>query len=92
LTTYPLPKQLARYRDRGPFDASTRQGRLSNAGYAEAGYNLRTMSRIKMSVPMIWVDIEPYPTFPWSHSHRANRAIVTGVIAGYRNAGYRVGI
>jgi hypothetical protein len=65
---------------------------LRNTGYAEAKYNVATMARLGMSVPMIWVDVEPYPVAPWSGSYRRNRAVVVGAIRGYRDAGFNVGI
>jgi peptidoglycan hydrolase-like protein with peptidoglycan-binding domain len=37
------------------------------------------------------VDVEPYPTHPWSRSKRGNRAVISGVVRGYEDNGYRVG-
>jgi hypothetical protein len=92
LTTFPSKQEIRQYGAFGAFSSSTRTGKLRNAGYAEASYNVATMSSVGMSVPMIWVDVEPYPTSPWRSSHQGNRAVLTGVIRGYREAGYRVGI
>ncbi|HWC35584.1 MAG TPA: hypothetical protein VG650_12270 [Mycobacteriales bacterium] len=92
MTTYPRKRQIRAYGGDGPYDATTARGALRNAAYAEASYNLATMSAADMTVPMIWVDVEPYPVSPWSKSHRANRAVVSSVISAYTAAGYRVGI
>lgn len=92
LTTYPRAKQLRAYAHAGPFDGNGIRAELRNTGYAEARYNLRTMARTKMTVPLIWVDVEPYPVAPWSASHRHNRAVVVGAMRAYRDAGFAVGI
>jgi hypothetical protein len=92
MTTYPTKHEISTYGQDGPYDGSTDLGALRNAASAEARYNLSTMSSLGMSVPMIWVDVEPYPVSPWSSSHSANRAVVAAVVAAYRRAGYRVGI
>jgi hypothetical protein len=92
LTTYPPAAKIRRYGERGPFSGNGVRAALRNTGYAEARYNLATMARIGMSVPMIWVDVEPYPVAPWSASHRHNRAIVVGAVRAYRDAGFTVGI
>ena len=42
-------------------------------------------------VPFVWVDVEPYPTHPWSRDRLANRQVVRGVVRAYEDAGYRVG-
>lgn len=92
MTTYPHHKKVAAYGNDGPYDATTARGRLRNAAYAEATYNLSTMSAVAMTVPMIWVDVEPYPVSSWSKNHRANRAVISSVIRAYRDAGYAIGI
>jgi hypothetical protein len=92
LTTYPGPKALRRYGSAGPYPAGSGHAALRNTGYAEAGYNVRTMATIGLKVAMVWVDVEPYPVSPWSRRHTANRAVVSGVIRGYRDAGYQVGL
>lgn len=92
MTTFPRPAQTQRFRSSGPYDATTPRGGLRNAGYAEATYNLASMSAAGMSVPMVWVDVEPYPTAPWTRNHGDNRAVITGAIRAYTDAGHRVGI
>lgn len=92
MTTYPRRWEISSYGHNGPYDGSTAWGALRNTAYAEASYNVATMGSAQMSAPMIWVDVEPYPTSPWTRNHRANRAVVRAVVRGYRDAGYGVGI
>jgi hypothetical protein len=92
MTTYPRRWEIRQYGQDGPYDGSTTRGALRNAAYAEARYNLSTMSAAQMTVPMIWVDVEPYPVSPWSGSRSANRAVVKSVLQAYGAAGYQVGI
>lgn len=83
--------RLAEYGDAGPYDPGTRLGRLSNFGHAQATFNVATMRGVGLQSPVVWVDVEPYPLFPWSTDVRANRAVVDGIIRGYTDAGLRVG-
>lgn len=92
MTTYPNRAQYRRYRGSGPYSTATHGGRLANVGYAEARFNVTRIRAAGMTVPMIWVDVEPYPVAPWSRRHRDNRAVVSGVIRGYRSSGLDVGI
>jgi hypothetical protein len=92
LTTKPRPSQVRRYGTDGPYRHTSAAGRLRNAGYAEAAYNVSTMNALAMVAPMVWVDVEPYAVAPWSHHHSVNRDVLTGVIRGYREAGFTVGI
>ncbi len=92
MTTYPRRWEVRRYGRSGPYDATTARGALRNTAYAEARFNLASMNAARMTVPMIWVDVEPYPASPWSKSHSANRAVVRSVVRAYTDAGYGVGI
>lgn len=92
MTTYPRKWQIRRYGEDGPYDVTTARGVLRNAAYAEARFNLTSMNTAQMTVPMVWVDVEPYSVSPWSKSHSRNRAVVRSVIRAYTDAGYRVGI
>ncbi len=92
LTTYPSAGQLRHHGHHGPYNGATGRGALRNTGYAEARYNIATMNHVGMSVPMIWVDVEPYPVAPWSPSFARNRAVVDGAMRAYRDAGYTVGL
>ena len=72
--------------------ARTERGRLFNTGYAQAVLNVRTMREVGLDSPAVWVDVEPVsPPAPWSGRVRANKAVVDGVLAAYRDAGLEVG-
>jgi hypothetical protein len=92
LTTYPTAGQIRRYARTGPFTGRGTRAALRNAGYAEGRFNIVVMGRAHMLVPMIWVDVEPYPAAPWSASIQHNRAVVVGAMRAYRDAGFAVGL
>ena len=52
---------------------------------------MASMQQAGLAVPFVWVDVEPYPTHPWSGPVLANRQVVRGVVRAYEDAGYRVG-
>jgi hypothetical protein len=90
-TTYPTRAELKRFGRQGPYRARSLHGRLSNAGYAAAQYNIRTMQRHGFATPHVWLDIEASSSRPWSRHGDRNRAVVKGWLHAYRTAGYRVG-
>lgn len=91
MTTYPTTKQVDSYGQTGPWPATSRVGRLRNAGYAQAEFNLATLKRVGLTTNFMWVDVEPYPVAPWSGSKTRNKAVLDGVLRGYRDAGLSVG-
>jgi hypothetical protein len=92
MTTFPSRAQLATYGGTGPWTAGVHpRARLRNAGYQQALFNVASMRSAAVDVPFVWVDVEPYPTHPWSRSKLGNRAVITGVVRGYEDSGYRVG-
>ncbi len=91
MTTYPKPGQLRKYGVSGPWDTSTKTNRLRNAGYNQALFNLDTMDRVGLAKRFIWVDVEPYPVAPWSSNRTWNKAVLDGVLRGYREAGLEIG-
>jgi hypothetical protein len=91
MTTFPTAAQRAAYGGSGPWSAATRSGRLRNAGYQQALFNVASMRATGLAVPFVWVDVEPYPTRPWPHDVLANRQVVRGVVRAYRDNGYGVG-
>jgi hypothetical protein len=54
-------------------------------------FNVASMKTVGLDVPFVWVDVEPYPTHPWSRDVLANRQVVRGVVRAYRDQGYGVG-
>jgi hypothetical protein len=91
MTTYPTAAQRSAYGATGPWSAATRDGRLRNAGYQQAMFNVASMRAAALEVPFVWVDVEPYPTHPWSRDVLANRQVVRGVVRAYQDQGYGVG-
>jgi hypothetical protein len=87
ISTYPTRAQMARYGGTGSLAA-----RLARVGSAEARFNLALMRRVGLRAPMVWVDVEPRTTAPWSASNANNNAVIDGVLAGYKAGGARVGL
>ncbi|MDQ1619217.1 MAG: hypothetical protein QOE19_1786 [Actinomycetota bacterium] len=91
MTTYPTSAQRAAFAASGPWSALTAAGQLRNAGYQQALSNVASMRATGLDVPLVWVDVEPYPTHPWPANRARNRDVVRGVVRGYEDSGYRVG-
>ena len=91
MTTYPSARRIARYGATGPHTHRNLGGMLWNTGYAQAKFNVATAARVGLETPFMWVDVEPYPTHPWTSNKANNAAVVRGVVKGYEDAGYRVG-
>jgi hypothetical protein len=91
MTTYPSAARITQHGATGPHTHRNLFGKLWNTGYAQAQFNVDTMARVGLESPFMWVDVEPYPTHPWSPSKANNAAVVKGVVKGYQDAGFRVG-
>ncbi len=91
LTTYPRKAERRQYAASGPWTPDTKRRQLKNAGYAQAKFNVANLAATGAEVPLVWVDVEPYPTHPWSRFRRGNRAVIQGVVRGYEDSGFRVG-
>ncbi len=94
---FPTAAQLTTYGSKGPWSSTTRAGRLSNVGYAEATSAVAAVHTVAGWAPrMIWVDVEPRPAQPWpggSTLKRAeNRYVVEGLMRGLRDAGFSYGL
>lgn len=90
--SWPDTATLARYGSRGPFDSSSRTGAPANVGFQQARFNIASMKRAGLSTPVVWLDVENVPGFPWSTDPVANAAVVRGAARGYRDAGFKVGV
>jgi hypothetical protein len=76
-----------------PDDATQQQyGGLREAGYAQAQFNLASMTAAGLESPIIWLDVEPVRFYDWSPDPAANAEVVLGAAQGYADAGYRVGV
>jgi hypothetical protein len=91
VTTYPFPREVRRFGSTGPFPDGTRRGRLANVGYQQARSNLETMRTAGLPAPAVWIDVEDSSLRVWPRTPRTNRAVVSGLLRGYREAGVRVG-
>ncbi|MEO7979524.1 MAG: hypothetical protein ABI807_01270 [Sporichthyaceae bacterium] len=91
MTTFPTAAQRRSYGSTGPWAPTTRAGRLRNAGYQQAMFNVASMATAGLDVPFVWVDVEPYPTHPWPSDVLANRQVVRGVVRAYEDNGHQVG-
>ena len=93
---FPTSAQLSTYGSQGPWSTSTRAGRLSNVGYAEAKYAVATLNRIGWKPPVVWIDVEPRPAQPWPSSTWAqrveNRYVIEGLMRGLRDSGFAYGL
>jgi hypothetical protein len=90
--SYPDAATVDEHGSRGPYDEGTASGVLHNTGYAQARYNIESMVRTGLETPVVWLDVEPVPSFDWSADPEANAAVVEGAARGYTDAGYRVGV
>lgn len=87
----PRQGDLETYGGKGPYDGGTRLGALSNVGYQQSKFNVRTMRGAGLQTPVVWLDVEPVPEFDWPADPTANAAVVRGAARAYTDAGYRIG-
>jgi hypothetical protein len=92
VSSYPTPEQLQEHGGKGPFDGATAVGRLRNVGYQQALFTAAEMKAANLVTPMVWIDVEPVPSFEWSADKAANAAVVQGVARGYTDNGYDIGV
>jgi hypothetical protein len=92
VTSYPHAATIREYGGEGPGDPDTKIGRLTNVGYQQAVWNLEQMKRAGLESPSVWLDVEPVAVWEWSGDIEANQAVVKGALAGYQDAGKRVGV
>ena len=90
IAAFPKASQLATYGSSGPWSADTRAGRLSNVGYAEAAFAVRSLTEVGLDPPVVWIDVEPRAAQPWPSAtaaqRRENRYVVEGLMRGLRDA------
>lgn len=92
VASFPSDEVIDEYADKGPFDGEDEFGSLANVGYRQARFNVRTMKKVGLVSPIVWIDVEPVPDFDWTTDLDANAAVIKGVARGYVDAGYNVGI
>ncbi|WP_110207837.1 hypothetical protein [Nocardioides daejeonensis] len=91
VVSFPRQEEIEEYGGTGPWDGSSDLGALRNVGYAAARYNAATLRKLRLDVPLVWIDVEPVPKFDWSEDKAANAAVIVGMARGYRETGYRIG-
>lgn len=95
MATFPNATQLTTHGSSGPWNSSTRAGKLSNVGYAEAQYAINSLSRIGWRPDVVWIDVEPRPKSPWPGATATqrieNRYVIEGLVRGLRDAGFGYG-
>lgn len=87
IVTYPTPEQLRTHGGTGNL-----KEQLRSVGRAQARENVARIKAAGLRTPIVWVDVEPSTVRPWPEDPAANNALVDGVIEGYQEAGYRVGV
>jgi hypothetical protein len=93
VVTYPTEDQLRELGSAGPRAGDDLAGRLFNTGWAQARFNLGSMQAAGLTTPILWLDVEPVrPPAPWSADVAANRVVLEGSMAAYRQAGLRLGV
>lgn len=92
VSTYPTRAEVRRTGARGPRPSSTLRDRVYNVGWAQARSALAVLARSGLRVHSVWIDVEASRTRPWSTDVVANTALVRGVAAALRRAGYLPGL
>lgn len=92
VSSYPEPRFVRQHGQDGPYDGTTRLGALANTGYQQARFNVRSMQAAGLVTPVVWIDVEPVPSFAWSDDLEANAVVVSAIARGYRDAGLRIGV
>jgi len=96
MATFPTSAQLSTHGGSGPWRTTTRAGRLSNVGYAEAQFALAAMERVGWSPSVVWIDVEPRTAQPWPSSTLVqkleNRYLIEGIMRALRDGGKSYGL
>jgi hypothetical protein len=90
--TYPTRAEMRRWGALGPRPATTLADRVYNVGWAQARAALAVLARSGLRARAVWIDVEASRTRPWSADTDANTALIRGVAAGVRRAGYLAGL
>ena len=72
--------------------AGSRLDQLRTVGRKAAAYTITQMRGAGLNSPIVWVDVEPVNHYEWRGTTQEQAAVVEGTIAGYRDAGLRVGV
>ncbi len=75
VSSFPTDSQLAQYGGGG-----TRQQQLYATGVAQARFNVANLRAAGLRTTVLWVDIEPVSSAPWSANAGENNAVIDGVL------------
>ncbi|NVM94135.1 hypothetical protein [Arthrobacter wenxiniae] len=96
MAAFPTAAQLRSHGADGPWSPATRDGRLSNAGFAEAADAVAGMARAGFLPGVVWIDVEPHRPQPWPATtaarQRENRLVLGGLMRGLHDAGLAYGL
>ncbi|PYI64728.1 hypothetical protein CVV68_21150 [Arthrobacter livingstonensis] len=96
MAAYPTAAQLRSHGAGGPWSPATRDGQLSNAGFAEATAAVAAMAKSGILPGVVWIDVEPHKPQPWPTStaarQRENRLVLAGLMQGLHDAGLAYGL
>jgi hypothetical protein len=90
--TYPTRAQMSRWGTVGPARPTSLEGRAYNVGWAEAADAIGVLRRSGLRAKAVWIDVEANHKRPWSSDTAANTALVRGVAAAIRRAGFQPGL
>jgi hypothetical protein len=91
VATYPTRAEVRAWSS-GPRRPSTLRDRVYNVGVAQGRAALRVLARSGLRTHSVWVDVERNRRRPWSANPDMNVALIQGVVAAIRAAGYRPGL
>ena len=66
--------------------------RLRNDGAAQAASAVATMRSQALNSPRVWIDVEFRHTYRWTRHHRANAAVIQGIVRGLQLAHVPMGV
>jgi hypothetical protein len=90
-TGSPSFDEYTKYGGTGPFKPLTKVNRFRNTGFAVAQQTIDEMKAAKLTVPFVWLDIEPSKKRPWRTETWKNRAYIQGQVKAYSKAGIKAG-
>lgn len=91
-TTFPRDRHIATLGRTGPYDGRHWLGRVQNAAWKTALFNVRTLREHGFVTPHVWIDVEASSSRPWTGNKAWNRAVLAAWTRAYRSAGYGVGV
>lgn len=90
-TGAPSPAELEKYGKSGPWKPKDLTNRFRNAGWAVAKQTIAQMEAAELTVPFVWLDIEPSAKRPWRKTTQKNRAYIQGQVKAYSSVGIKAG-